>query len=70
MSDERRALDLRLKTVVAPALLVVLPLCLFGPYTIFSGNVAEFSAPFRELMRPLLVSGAVLALTLIATAAT
>ena len=42
----------RLKSVVAPALLVVLPLCLFGPHTIFSGNEAEFSAPFWMLVRP------------------
>ena len=48
----------RLKDVVAPALLVVLPLCLFGPYTIFSGNEAEFSAPFWVLIRPLLLAGA------------
>jgi hypothetical protein len=64
MNDGRWTL--RLKTIVAPALLVALPLCLFGPYTLFSGNVAEFSAPFREIMRPLLLAGAALALTLIA----
>lgn len=55
----------RLKDVVAPALLVVLPLCLFGPYTIFSGNEAEFSAPFWTLIRPLLATGAAIALALI-----
>jgi len=56
----------RLKDLVAPALLIVLPLCLFGPYTIFSGNEAEFSAPFWVLIRPLLLAGAGLALALIA----
>lgn len=55
----------RLTAVIAPALLVVLPLCLFGPYTIFSGNEAEFSAPFREIVPPLLVAGAGIALALI-----
>ena len=56
----------RLKDVVAPVLLVVLPLCLFGPYTMFSGNEAEFSAPFWALVRPLLWAGAGLVLVLIA----
>lgn len=56
----------RLKDLVAPALLVVLPLCLFGPYTIFSGNEAEFSAPFWVLVRPLLLTGAGLVLALVA----
>jgi hypothetical protein len=56
----------RLKDVVPLALLAVLPLCLFGPFTIFSGNEAEFSAPFRELIRPLLLAGAASALALIA----
>jgi arylsulfatase A-like enzyme len=56
----------RLKDVVAPVLLVVLPLCLFGPYTIFSGNEAEFSAPFWVLVRPLLLAGIGVALALIA----
>ena len=55
----------RLRAVVAPALLVVLPLCLFGPYTIFSGNEAEFSAPFWTLVRPILLGGAGTALMLI-----
>ena len=63
MDDRWRS---RLKDVVAPALLVVLPLCLFGPYTIFSGNEAEFSAPFWVLVRPLLLAGAGIALVLIA----
>ena len=44
----------------------MLPLCLFGPYTIFSGNEAEFSAPFWPLVRPLLWAGAGIALALIA----
>jgi hypothetical protein len=56
----------RLKDVVSPALLVVLPLCLFGPYTIFSGNEAEFSAPFWVLIRPILLAGAGIAVALIA----
>ena len=55
-----------LKDVVAPALLVVLPLCLFGPYTIFSGNEAEFSAPFWVLVRPLLLAGTAIVVALIA----
>lgn len=54
----------RLTIVVGPALLVVLPLCLFGPHVIFSGNEAEFSAPFWELIRPVLIAGAGLALGL------
>jgi hypothetical protein len=58
-------LNSRLKNVAAPALLVVLPLCLFGPYTIFSGNEAEFSAPFWVLVRPLLLAGAALVTALI-----
>lgn len=56
----------RLKDIVFPALLVVLPLCLFGPFTIFSGNEAEFSAPFWVLIRPVLFAGAGMALVLIA----
>jgi hypothetical protein len=56
----------RLKTVIAPVLLVVLPLCLFGPYTVFSGNEAEFTAPFSVLVRPLLLAGAGIAVALIA----
>jgi hypothetical protein len=55
----------RVTHLIAPALLVVLPLCLFGPHTIFAGNVAEFSAPFWVLVRPLLLAGAALVLTLI-----
>jgi len=56
----------RLKNVTGPALFVVLPLCLFGPFTIFSGNVAEFSAPFWVLIRPLLFAGAGIVLALVA----
>jgi hypothetical protein len=56
----------RLTLVIAPALLAVLPLCLFGPFTIFSGNEAEFSAPFHVLVRPLLLAGAGIGLALIA----
>lgn len=56
----------RLKDIVFPALLVVLPLCLFGPFTIFSGNEAEFSASFWVLIRPVLLAGAGLVLALVA----
>ena len=44
------------------------PLSLFGPHTIFSGNEAEFSAPFQALIPPVLAAGAVLALALTAFA--
>ena len=57
----------RLKTLVAPALFVVLPLCLFGPHTIFSGNEAEFSASFWTLIPPVLAAGAGIALALVAS---
>jgi hypothetical protein len=40
----------RLLTVAFPALLVPLQLFFFGPYTIYSGNVQEFSAPFWSLV--------------------
>ena len=39
----------RLLIVAFPALLLPLQLLLFGPYTIYSGNVQEFSAPFWSL---------------------
>ena len=55
----------RLKKVVPPVLLVVLPLCLFGPFTIFSGNQAEFAASFSDLVPPLLFAGALIGLALI-----
>ncbi len=55
----------RCKTALAPALLVALPLCLFGPHTIYSGNEAEFTAGFWILVRPLLLVGAVLTLALV-----
>ena len=55
----------RLRDLIAPALLVILPLCLFGPFTIFSGNEAEFSAPFSVLVRPLLLAGGGIALALV-----
>jgi hypothetical protein len=45
---------LRLLTVLFPALLVPLQLLLFGPHTIYSGNVQEFSAPFWSLVVHLL----------------
>lgn len=40
----------RLLTIAFPALLVPLQLLLFGPHTIYSGNVQEFSAPFWSLI--------------------
>jgi hypothetical protein len=40
----------RLLTVLFPALLVPLQLLLFGPHTIYSSNVQEFSAPFWSLI--------------------
>ena len=55
----------RCKTVLAPALLVTLPLCLFGPFTIYSGNEAEFTAAFWVLVWPLLIVGAALTLALV-----
>ena len=45
-------IDSRLRrffTVLFPALLAPLQLLLFGPHTIYSGNVQEFSAPFWSL---------------------
>ncbi len=39
----------RLLIVAFPALLVPLQLLLFGPHTIYSGNLQEFSAPFWSL---------------------
>ena len=56
---------LRLKAVVPPALLLILPLCLFGPHTIYTGNEAEFTAPFWVLVRPLLLAGAGLVFALV-----
>ena len=41
-------------------------LCLFGPQTIYAGNVAEFSAPFWTLVRPLVVAGGAIVLALAA----
>ena len=38
----------RLTSAIAPVLLVVLPLCLFGPYTLYAGNQAEFSTKRLE----------------------
>ncbi len=55
----------RWKTLLAPALFVTLPLCLFGPFTIYSGNEAEFTASFWVLVRPLLLVGVALSLALI-----
>ena len=40
----------RLAVVLFPALLVPLQLLLFGPHTIYAGNVQEFSAPFWNLV--------------------
>lgn len=55
----------RLTSTLAPALLVVLPLCLFGPHTIYSGNEAEFSASFWVLIPRLLLVGGAIASTLV-----
>lgn len=41
-------------------------LCLFGPHTIYVGNVAEFSAPFWTLVPPLVVTGGAIVLVLAA----
>ena len=60
----------RLFEGMGPVLLVVLPLCLFGPFTIFSGNQPEFSAPFGVLIRPVLLAGAGIAAVLLAFAVT
>ena len=46
MIDSRQR---RFLTVASPALLVPLQLLLFGPHTIYAGNVQEFSAPFWSL---------------------
>jgi hypothetical protein len=40
----------RLLIVLFPALLAPLQLLLFGPHTIYSGNIQEFSAPFWSLV--------------------
>ncbi len=56
----------RLQDLLAPVLLVVLPLCLFGPYTIYTGNEAEFTAPFWLIERTLLLAGAGITLVLLA----
>ena len=64
MTDDDRLR--RLRDLVAPALFVVLPLCLFGPHTIFSGNEAEFSASFWTVIPPVLAAGAGVALALVA----
>jgi hypothetical protein len=52
--------------MLLPALLVVAQLCLFGPQTIYFGNVAEFNAPFWTLVRPLVAAGGAIALALAA----
>ena len=63
--SERRWLS-RIAHVLAPALFVVLPLSLFGPHAIHSGNEAEFAAPFWVIARPLLLTATVIGLSLIA----
>ncbi len=55
----------RIQDVLAPVLLVVLPLCLFGPFAIYSGNEAEFTAPFWIIVRPVLLMGAAVAVALV-----
>jgi len=54
--------------VALPALLITLQLALFGPYTIYSGNAAEFSASFWGLVRPLLLPAAIVFLAIVAPA--
>jgi hypothetical protein len=56
----------RFRAAAAPALLITLSLCLFGPYTIYSGNEAEFTAGFWTLVRPLLFVAAASTLVLVA----
>ena len=56
----------RLQDIVLPASLVVAQLCLFGPHTIYVGNMAEFSAPFSTLVRPLVVAGGAIVLAFVA----
>lgn len=55
----------RLQDLIPPVLLVVLPLCLFGPYTIYAGNESEFTAPFWLIERTLLLAGAAIVLALV-----
>lgn len=50
--------------IVLPAALVAAQLCLFGPHTIYVGNLAEFSAPFWVLIRPLIIAGGAIVLGL------
>ena len=56
----------RLHDIALPASLVAAQLCLFGPHTIYIGNVAEFSAPFWTLVRPLVIAGGAIVLALTA----
>ena len=55
----------RFRDVLLPTLLGPLQLCLFGPYTIYQTNQAEFAAPFSALAGHLLLPLAVLAGSLI-----
>jgi hypothetical protein len=52
--------------LIVPALLITSQLFLFGPFTIYSGNEAEFAAPFWAITRHLLLPSAVLVSALIA----
>jgi hypothetical protein len=51
--------------LIVPALLVALQLALFGPHTIYSGNQAEFNAPFWALERHLLLPTSFILVTLV-----
>ena len=54
----------RFPVLAFPALLVPLQLLLFGPHTIYAGNVQEFSAPFWSLVVHLIPMMAAIAGTL------
>src|SRR5688572_28872079 len=50
--------------VIVPALLVALQLSLFGTHTIYTGNEAEFNAPFWTLERHLLLPASLILIAL------
>ena len=62
MPDSKRRLGA--VDLILPALLVTLQLSLFGPHTIYSGNEAEFTAPFSGLGRHLVLPALLLFVTL------
>ena len=55
----------RLRDIALPASLIAAQLCLFGPVTIYTGNIDEFSAPFWTLAGPLVAAGALMVLALV-----